>query len=437
MRVLLVGGGGREHAIAEALARGGAELYAVMRNRNPGIARLSREFLLADETDGGRVAGFGKRVGAEMAVIGPEGPLAGGVADALAVDGIPTVGPTKRLAQIEASKAFMRGLMARHKIPGSLRYGAFSGLAEALDFLERFDGPVAIKPSGLTGGKGVKVVGDQLKDLEEARDYLREVMEGGIGGGEVVIEERADGEEFTLQAFVDGKRVVPMPLVQDHKRAFEGDVGPNTGGMGAYSDADGLLPFLEARDRRAAETIMKAAVAALKAETGEEYRGILYGQFMLGRELRLIEFNCRFGDPEAMNVLSILKTNFVEVCQGIVEGRLRDAAFEPKATVSKYVVPKGYGLTPMSGKRIFVDEERVRKEGAILYYAAVNEDGGAIYTTSSRSVGVVGVHETIAGAERIAERAVEGIRGEGIYHRADIGTEALIKRKMMNLQRIR
>lgn len=436
MRVLLVGGGGREHAIAEALTRGGAELYALMRNRNPGIARLCREFLLADETEGVRVAGFGRRVGTDMAVIGPEAPLAEGVADALRKEGIPTVGPTRRLAQIEASKAFMRGLMAKHKIPGSLRYGAFSDLPEALDFLERFDSPVAIKPSGLTGGKGVKVVGDQLKDLGEARDYLGEVMEGGIGGGEVVIEERAEGEEFTLQAFVDGRRVVPMPLVQDHKRAFEGDEGPNTGGMGAYSDANGLLPFLEAGDRRAAEDIMKATVAALKADTGEEYKGILYGQFMLGRELKLIEFNCRFGDPEAMNVLSILETNFVQVCQGIVDGRLRDAAFEPRATVSKYVVPKGYGLKPLSGKRIFVDEELIRKEGALLYYAAVNEEDGALYTSSSRSVGVVGVHETIAGAERIAERAVGSIRGE-VYHRADIGTEALIERKTRNLQRVR
>lgn len=439
MKVLLVGGGAREHAIAEAVKRSGVKLFAAMKNRNPGIARLSEKILLEHETETKKIAEFARESGVDFAVIGPEAPLAEGIVDALGGEGIPCVGPAKKLARIEASKEFMRNLMQKYRIPGSLEYAVFDDAGEASEFIDSFGKPIAVKPVGLTGGKGVKVIGDQLKDLEEAKKYVREVIEKKIGGSRVVIEEKAVGEEFTLQAFVDGRHVIAMPIVQDHKRAFEGDAGHNTGGMGSYSDSNGLLPFATESDREYAVEVMKKTADALRRETGEEYKGILYGQFMLGKKPRLIEFNCRFGDPEAMNVLPILSSDFVKICQRIIDGTLkeRDAVFEKKATVCKYVVPEGYGISSRAGEIISVDEEAIRRKRALLYYAAVNEENGKICTTSSRSLGVVGIAGSIEEAERIAESAIANIKGEHVYHRRDIGTKALIQRKIESMKAIR
>lgn len=439
MKVLLIGGGAREHAIATALKRGDATLCTMMKNRNPGIARISEKILLEEETNVSKAVEFAKECSAELAVAGPESPLAAGVVDALRSAGVPCVGPTKALAQIEASKEFMRNLMKKHHVPGLVGFASFGSAEEACRYIDEFKKPVAVKPVGLTGGKGVKVVGDQLRDSEEAKQYVREIMSKRIGGGRVVIEERVNGEEFTVQAFVDGKNVVAMPAVHDHKRAYEGDLGHNTGGMGSYSDANGLLPFVTQKDYDAAVEIIKKTVLALKKETGEEYKGVLYAQCMLGSEVKLIEFNCRFGDPEAMNVLSILDSNFVQICERIIDGSLRASSvkFKSKATVCKYVVPEGYGLKPASGNLISVNEEKIRQLGALLYYAAVNEQNGKIYTTASRSVGVVGIADTIREAEAIAESAAQCIHGERIYHRRDIGREELIKKKVNNVAAVR
>ena len=228
-----------------------------------------------------------------------------------------------------------------------------------------------------------------------------------------------------------------MPAVQDHKRAFVGDTGHNTGGMGSYSDSNHLLPFLSESVVEEAGRVIKETVRALKKETGEKYKGILYGQFMLGRDLKVIEFNCRFGDPEAMNVLSILESDLAGVCQDIVRGRLGDVKFSGQATVCKYIVPEGYGVKSTAGQRLTIDEEKIKSLGAVLYYAAVNEEAGEIFTTSSRSVGVIGIADTISEAERICEEAVESVRGEHIYHRRDIGTSGLIEKKLDGLKGLR
>ncbi|MFQ5800899.1 MAG: phosphoribosylamine--glycine ligase, partial [Candidatus Hydrothermarchaeales archaeon] len=432
------GGGAREHTIAEALKRDPElTLYAAMKNRNPGITRLSLEVSNHDEMDVKKTVDFAKKSGVELAVVGPESPLAAGTADALEDVGIPCVGPKKALARIESDKEFMRGLMEKYRIPCSLRYRAFKDVAAAWEYLDEVGGEVAVKPVGLTGGKGVKVVGEQLQDDEEAKRYVREVIEEGIGGGKVVIEEKVVGEEFTLQTFVDGKNIALMPAVQDHKRAYEGDKGHNTGGMGSYSDSDFLLPFLEKSVYDRAGEVMKKTVKALREETGEEYKGVLYGQFMLGNELKLIEYNCRFGDPEAMNVLSIINTNMAEVCKSIVDGRLGEVQFENKATVCKYVAPEGYGIKSVSGQKLEVDEKAIEDAGALLYYAAVNEEDGQIFTTTSRSVGVVGIADTIVDAERTCEEAIQHISGDHIYHRKDIGTRELIERKLKSLKALR
>jgi phosphoribosylamine--glycine ligase len=372
MRVLAVGGGAREHAIVAALSRSGAEIYACSKNKNPGIARAVKEHMLVDEMDLHNVVEFAKDRRVELAVIGPEAPLEVGLADQLEMAGIPTASPRRAAARIETSKSFMRDLLARHRIEGAVKFATVSSVRDAEKALDSLGTDIVVKPTGLTGGKGVKVFGEHLNSKKDIIDYAEEIFSKKIGGTPgIVLEERLVGEEFTLQAFCDGTRVAPMPTVQDHKRAFEGDTGPNTGGMGSYSQKDGLLPFLRKGEYETAIGIMEGVVKALKAE-GAEYRGTLYGQFMLTREgPKVIEFNARFGDPEAMNVLSLLEGDFVRICEGMAGGNIsaNHARFAERASVCKYVVPEGYGVKPLAGEEITVDEGAIAAKGAILYYA--------------------------------------------------------------------
>jgi phosphoribosylamine--glycine ligase len=250
----------------------------------------------------------------------------------------------------------------------------------------------------------------------------------------VVLEERLVGEEFTLQAFVDGKHLVPAPLVQDHKRAFEGDEGPNTGGMGSYSMPDHRLPFVAEADYLKALGIMEEVVRAL-ARQGHPYRGILYGQFMNTAEgPRVVEFNARFGDPEAMNILPLLSGSLAAVVCSIVEGTLSAAkvGFAGEATVCKYLVPEGYPAAPRSGEAIAVgDPGRAR-----LYYANVEERDGAISTLTSRTLAFVGIAPDLAEAERVAEEAASSVKGR-VYHRRDIGTGDLLARRLAHMEALR
>ena len=439
MRILVVGGGGREHAIVKALERGGSEIYSAMRNRNPGIARSSKDLLLVKETDTGKVADFAIRSKVEMAVIGPEAPLEVGLVDLLESKGILCVGPTRAAARIETSKSFAREVMRKHRVPGNLDFHSFDDPRTAKSFVRDMDMEVAVKPIGLTGGKGVKVQGEHLKTKAEVCEYIDEIFEKRIGGAGVVLEEKAIGEEFTLQSFCDGKDIAPMPLVQDHKRAFEGDEGPNTGGMGSYSDADHLLPFVHRDEYEKAVEIVKKMIVAMRDE-GCPYKGVLYSQFMLTRDgPKVIEYNARFGDPEAMNVITILSSDFTGVCTGIAEGRLAkvDVKFQNKATVCKYVVPQGYGLESKAGLPIEVDEAAIEKAGARLYYAMVDEVGGKVLTTSSRAVGVVGVDDTMEKAEEACERALRFVKGEAIYVRHDIGKKEIVQRRKEHMDALR
>jgi phosphoribosylamine--glycine ligase len=230
-----------------------------------------------------------------------------------------------------------------------------------------------------------------------------------------------------------------MPLVQDHKRAFEGDEGPNTGGMGSYSDADHLLPFVQRDEYGKAVDIVKKMIAAMREE-GCPYKGVLYSQFMLTRNgPKVIEYNARFGDPEAMNVLTILSSDFPDICQGIAGGHLNKVKvqFQNKATVCKYVVPQGYGTGSRAGLPIEVDEMAIEREGARLYYAMVDEVDGRILTTSSRAVGVVGVDDTLQTAEEACERALRFVKGEAIYVRHDIGKKEIVQCRKDHMDALR
>lgn len=436
---MVIGGGGREHAIAAALADGGAEVHAAMKNRNPGIAKLAKSVALVRETDVGAVVHAAQVARVEMAVCGPEAPLEVGLADALEKAGVPCVGPSQAAARMETSKSFARELLRRHQIPGNLDFAYFDSYDECRRYVDGLGHAVAVKPVGLTGGKGVKVEGEQLKDRTEVLAYVKEIFDTKMGGGGVVLEERAEGEEFTLMAFCDGRDIAIMPLVQDHKRAFENDLGPNTGGMGSYSAEDHLLPFVKRAERDQAKDVISKVIAAL-AKEGTPYRGILYGQFMLtATGPKVIEFNARFGDPEAMNVLPLLKTSLPSICEAITGGRLAQLRVEflEKASVCKYVVPTGYGEEPLADREVRVDETAVRREGARAYYAAVNEVDGVITTTHSRAVGVVGIGANIAEAERRCEAALKHVKGEAIYVRHDIGRPDILRKKIERQAKIR
>ena len=424
--VLLVGGGGREHAIARSLADSKASLYACAGNRNPGIARLADGFETLEETNPTAVRSYAEEVDATLAVVGPEAPLEAGVADALDDAGVYAFGPQQDEARIETDKAFQRRFMRQHDIPGCPDFETFDDREAACEYIDSYEGDLVVKPAGLTGGKGVRVVGDQVT-AEEAKEYIRE-----SDYDRIVLEERLIGEEFTVQAFVANGQLRVTPAVQDHKRAYEGDKGPNTGGMGSYSDAALELPFMSEKEYMDAVDVLRETVNAL-----DGYKGVLYGQFMLTTEgVNVVEFNARFGDPEAMNTLPVMGTDLLDVLVAAREGdSLPKLRFSREATVCKYAVPDGYPTDPAGGTRIDIDEESAGD--ALLYYASVEERDDGIYTTTSRSFAVVGVAESITTAEETAEEAIAAAGGSGLRVRHDIGKPELVQQRIDHMAELR
>ena len=436
MRILIVGSGAREHAIARAFARSASKpaLFCYGTSNNPGIQSLTQDYYLDDSYCVDSILQQARQWDIDLAFIGPEAPLELGVVDALEAEGIATVGPKKIVAQLETSKLFTRQLMEKYHIAGSIRYRAFSSLLGVMDFLQAL-GPnhYVIKADGLMGGKGVKVAGDHLHSFEEAYQFCSDLI---YQGRSFLIEEKLIGQEFSLLSFCDGAHLIPMPLVQDHKRAFVDDKGPNTGGMGSYSDANHSLPFLTREDVSTAKNINQAVIEALFMACGERYQGILYGSFMATREgIKLIEYNARFGDPEALNVLSILDSDFTALCQSLVTQSLQSAQvrFKPLATVCKYAVPLGYPDKPQLNIPLDVSSVKNPDE---LYFAAVNAIEGQLIATGSRALAVVGIAPTLNEAEKIAEEEINRIQG-ALFHREDIGTAQLINRRIQMMQEIR
>lgn len=436
MNVLIVGSGAREHAIAMALQRSPRKprLFCCGTHRNPGITALTDQYWLGDINDVTAVTQLAKTWQVGMAIIGPEAPLEQGLADLLWQAAIPTIGPKKSLARIETSKTFARELMHKHHIPGLPRYQTFTDFKNAQTFLSELgEGNYVIKADGLMGGKGVKVAGDHLASFKEAMAYCQELTQLGQS---FIIEEKLIGQEFSLMCFCDGEHMVFMPVVQDHKRAFENDKGPNTGGMGSYSDHNRSLPFLTDDDVNTAKYINQSVIQALSQDMQERYVGILYGSFIAtAKGIYVIEFNARFGDPEALNVLTILESDFVDICQSMAVGNLSSdqVQFSSQATVCKYVVPQGYPEQPQ--KDAVIDVTAV-KDKSRLYFAAVHATDGAIKTSGSRTAAYVGVADTIYAAENISEKEIKGIVGP-LYHRPDIGTEKLIQTRIDAMRRLR
>ena len=434
-KILLIGSGAREHAIARAISRSTKEkeVYCLATNLNPGIADLCNELIVADINSPDVVKEYAQKHSIDFAIIGPENPLANGIADVLSDIDIGSIGPKKDLAQIETSKAFTRDLLTEYKIPGSPKYKTFSSMEGVKNFLEDLGENYVVKFDGLAGGKGVKVAGDHLRSHKEAVAYCGEIISGG---GEFVIEKKLIGQEFSLMSFCDGKHLSHMPAVQDHKRAYEGDMGPNTGGMGTYSDSDHSLPFLDNNHISSAKKINEKTASALKDKFGQGYKGILYGGFIATKDgVQLIEYNARFGDPEAMNVLSILETDLIDICKAILNESLDklDISFSNLATVCKYAVPDGYPENPVKNKQIDISGVSDTDK---LFHASVELKNNKLIEVGSRTVAIVGAGETIWEAEKIAEKEISKVRGP-LFHRKDIGTTELIQKKINHMYSLR
>ncbi len=434
-KILVIGSGAREHAIVRALDRSHQEkeIFCLASNMNPGIAELCDELLIGNFNDPDFVVNYTNEIGATLAIIGPENPLENGVADALWSVKVKVVGPKKDLAKLETSKAFTRNLLKEYDIPGGPKYRTFDSINGVAEFLNELGENYVVKYDGLAGGKGVKVAGEHLHSHDEALDYCQELTDKD---DEFVIEEKFIGEEFSLMSFCDGDTLKHMPAVQDHKRAYEGDTGPNTGGMGTYSDANHSLPFLTEDDIAEAHQINIQTAKAVKDKFGEGYQGILYGGFMAtANGVKLIEYNARFGDPEAMNVLSLLESDFIEICNGIADGSLNkvDVHFSNKATVCKYAVPEGYPDSPVKDEQINISKIN-NPDG--LFYASVDIQNGKLVEAGSRTVAVVGVADSISNAEKIAEKEVSAISGP-LFHRSDIGTDMVIQKRINHIRSLR
>lgn len=438
-RILVAGKDARTDAIAGALAASPltAELYALSELENPpGLLRVCKEVRRGKLTDLDWMQQATREIAPDLVVVGPEEPLAAGYVDRLEEMGIPAFGPPSELAEIESSKAWARELLEKYDIPGNPAHRAFEGSESLRDYMEEL-GDFVVKPDGLTAGKGVKVFGEHLHSIDQAFAYALDVLQTHP---RVQIEERLEGEEFSLQTITDGDAVIHCPLVQDHKRAFAGDQGPNTGGMGSYSCADFSLPFLSDADVLQAHTISEKVIAALASETGKPYKGVLYGGFIATADgVRLIEYNARFGDPEAMNVLPILDADFAEICFAVAEGELSgvDWSFQPRATVCKYVVPEAYPQ-PSEPTKLGITPAELDEFGASWFWAACEQHGEDVYMTSSRTGAFVGSGDSLHKAEAAAEQAAQELKqGRPIRYRGDIGTEPLIRKRIEHMQDLR
>jgi fusion protein PurCD len=435
MNILLVGSGSREHAIAEAVKKSAIEnnLYCISGAVNPGIDKIAQGYKVANICDCDAVLEYAKAQNINIAIIGPEAPLEVGLADTLKAHGIGVVGPTKDLAQLETSKGFTRDLIRDYKIGANPYFKKFNSMDGVEETLKKYAKQFVIKADGLCGGKGVLVWGDHLNSMSEAIKHCQLLVDAGK---EFVIEEKLVGQEFSLISFTDGKNFIHMPAVQDHKRAHEGDKGPNTGGMGTYSDADHSLPFLSDKDIQRAKEINEKVVHALAEKFGKPYQGILYGGFMATKnDTKVIEYNARFGDPEAMNLLTLLETDFVEIAEAITKGTLDkvNSSFKKQASVCKYLVPLGY---PNQSVKNFEIDISQCPDNVELFLGAVDYKDGKLIGTGSRAIAVLGLGETIEEAEQKAENAVKNIYGK-MYHRPDIGTKELINKRIRHMNLLR
>ncbi len=421
MRVLVVGSGGREHALAWKLAQSPrlTRLYAAP--GNPGIGRLAECVPIRGDAIR-EVAEFAVRERIDLTVVGPEGPLCLGLADELKRRGCPVFGPGRAAAALEGSKVFAKTLFARHGIP-TARFGAFDDPRQARGFARVLGGRVVVKADGLAAGKGAIVCTD-LTAAEQAIDDLLERRVVGEAGARVVVEERLEGEEVSFFVLTDGEAICPLAAAQDHKAVLDGDQGPNTGGMGAYSPPPVLKPALT---RRIVETVIRPTIRAMAAE-GRPYRGVLYAGLMLTPEgPQVLEYNVRFGDPECQVLVTRLAEDLLPLCLAVADGKgLPDSvAWRDEAAVCVVLASDGYPGSYPTGYPITGVEAAGSHPGVTVFHAGTAVRDGELVTAGGRVLGVTGRGPDITAARRAAYGAAAEIRFEGMHYRRDIGHRAL------------
>ncbi|MBF0180404.1 MAG: phosphoribosylamine--glycine ligase [Magnetococcales bacterium] len=425
MQVLLIGGGGREHALAWKIARSPLVSRLWCAPGNPGIAALAECVPIGVE-EVEALTRFASERQVDLVVVGPETPLTLGLSDTLRAMGIAVFGPSRAAAALEGSKVFMKDLLARHAIP-TAPYRTFRDAEAARAYIREQGAPIVVKTSGLAAGKGAIV----CSTLEEAMEALERIMvqrEFGAAGDEMVVEGFLRGEEASLLAFVDGERVLPLAGAQDHKAIFDGDRGPNTGGMGAYSPAPCLTPALT---QRAVEEILLPTVRAMAME-GYPYRGILYAGLMIdGDALRVLEFNVRFGDPECQPLLMRMQSDIMPFLLACANGSLEGMRVEwdERAALCVVMAARGYPDASPKGDAIRGLDAAAQLPDIEVFHAGTRQENGVVVTAGGRVLGVTALGHGVAEAQRLAYEAVERISWEGAQFRRDIGYRAVALEK--------
>lgn len=421
MNVLVLGSGGREHALAWAIAKSPRLDSLFVAPGNGGTATIAKNVPL-DMNDADAVIGFARSENIDLVVVGPEAPLVAGVADAIRAAGIAVFGPGAQGARLEGSKSFSKEFMLAHGLP-TARYKKCTSQDEAMDYLHEVGAPIVVKADGLAAGKGVVVA----EDMEEAEEAVRDCFAGDFGeaGSVVVIEEMLEGPECSMLAFLSEGKALAMPCAQDHKRAFDGDLGPNTGGMGVYSPVPCVTPELEA----AMQEIMQNAAAATAKEFDDAYTGVLYGGFMLTAEgPKLLEFNARFGDPETQVIMPRLESDALEAFYMVATGKLDalDLRWTDQVAVCVVLASDGYPGSYEKGKVILGIEEAEELDGVTVFHAgtAFNQDDELV-TNGGRVLNVVALADTFEDARELAYEACDKINFEGKQYRHDIALHAL------------
>jgi len=422
MRVLVVGGGGREHALVWKIAQSPLVDRIWCAPGNAGIAEIAECIDIAD-TEIIRLRKFARENEIDLTVVGPEAPLVEGIADAFATSGLKVFGPMQQAAKIEGSKVFAKQLMRRHGVP-TAEFRTFTAPDRAKAYLEMVGAPIVVKADGLAGGKAV-IVCDELEEAGEALERIMVRKDFGEAGRQVVIESCLEGEEASMIAFTDGQTIAVMPSSQDHKPVGDGDTGPNTGGMGAYSPAPVITDDLAAQIERG---VLVQAVHALNREE-KAYHGVLYAGIMVTDDgPKVLEFNCRMGDPETQPLLMRLKSDLVPILLATIDGELEDAEIEwdLRPTLCVVMASGGYPVEYRTGYPIEGLEDVAEMENVIVFHAGtkVDEDTGRIVTDGGRVLGVTARGDTIEQAQQLAYQAVEKIHFRDAYWRTDIGDKA-------------
>lgn len=423
MRILLIGGGGREHALAWKLAQSDKVEKIFAAPGNPGIAMLKKCSCIDLKLDDlEKVADYAEEESIDLTVVGPEATLVAGIADVFKRRGLPVFGPSKAAAQLEGSKAFSKELMAKYNIPTAF-FKICEDMETAKAYVKEKGAPIVVKADGLAAGKGVVVAMTEEEALEAIEEMMGE-HKFGNAGARVVLEEYMEGEEASLLAFTDGKTVVPMLAAQDHKRIFDNDQGPNTGGMGTYAPAPVMTDILRLK---ATERILKPVVAAM-AKEGTPYQGCLYAGLMIKDDvIKVVEFNCRFGDPETQVVLPLLESDLAEIMLACATGTLAqaDVAWSDKAAVCVVMASGGYPESYETGKVVTGLAEADAQENTVVFHAGTKNAAGSIVTAGGRVLGVTAVDDNIRAARDRAYAAVENIKFDGAFYRKDIAWRAL------------